>query len=176
MWVLVDATDSKIAVQEASLPYSISNLCLLHKFHQCHARFDQPFSVNYETHYLPSGYPVGAHMLICIYAQSQSKYCSVFSLILFIVAFHSFHCSHTVTIFLIFFPIFPAILFTSKGCHFDMAQLILLLFKHPQSCTSCRIKSYHTQHTLNVLSGVDTGAELGICGMRHSLAFPSSVF
>ena len=27
---------------------------------------------------------VGAHMLICIYAQSQSKYISVFSLILFL--------------------------------------------------------------------------------------------
>ena len=31
---------------------------------------------------------VGAHMLICIYAQSQSKYILVFSLILFLYYFH----------------------------------------------------------------------------------------
>ena len=31
---------------------------------------------------------VGAHMLICIYAQSQSRYISVFSSILFLYYFH----------------------------------------------------------------------------------------
>ena len=31
---------------------------------------------------------VGAHMLICLYAQNQSKYISVFSLILFLYYFH----------------------------------------------------------------------------------------
>ena len=33
-------------------------------------------------------FTVGAHMLICIYAQSQSKYISVFSSILFLYYFH----------------------------------------------------------------------------------------
>ena len=63
----------------------------------------------------------------------------------FILILLSFHCSHTVPIFSENFPIFPAILFTSKACHFDMALLILLPFKHPHSHASCRIKSYHTQ-------------------------------
>ena len=44
---------------------------------------------------------VGAHMLICIYAQSQSKYISVFSLILFLYYFH-----FTVRTLFQFFPIF----------------------------------------------------------------------
>ena len=42
----------------------------------------------------------------------------------FILVLLSFHCSHTVPIFFEFFPIFLAILFTSKACHFDMALLI----------------------------------------------------
>ena len=81
-------------------------------------------------------------MHICI--KSIQIYFSIF--FDFIVAFHLFHCSHTVTIFLIFFPIFLAILFTSKACHFDMAPLILLLFKHLHSHVLCGIKLYHMQH------------------------------
>ena len=42
----------------------------------------------------------------------------------FILVLLLFHCSHTVPIFSEFFPIFLAILFTSKACHFDMALLI----------------------------------------------------
>ena len=41
----------------------------------------------------------------------------------FILLSHSFHCLHTVTIFLRFFSIFVVVLFTSKACHFDMALL-----------------------------------------------------
>ena len=44
---------------------------------------------------------VGAHMLICIYAQSQSKYISVFSLILFLYYFY-----FTVRTLFQFFPNF----------------------------------------------------------------------
>ena len=91
-----------------------------------------------------SGSFVGAHMLICIYAQSQSKYISVFSFD-FILVLLSFHCSHTVPIFSEFFSIFLAILFTSKAYHFDTALSILLPFKRPRSRASCGIKSYYTQ-------------------------------
>ena len=42
----------------------------------------------------------------------------------FILVLLSFHCSHTVPIFSEFLPIFLAILFTSKACHFDTALLI----------------------------------------------------
>ena len=42
----------------------------------------------------------------------------------FILVLLSFHCSHTVPIFSEFFPIFLAVLFTSKACHFDTALLI----------------------------------------------------
>ena len=66
---------------------------------------------------------VGAHMLIYIYVQSQSKYISVFSLILFLYYFH-FTVRTPFQFFLNFFPIFVAILFTSKACHFDTALLI----------------------------------------------------
>ena len=66
---------------------------------------------------------VGAHMLICIYAQSQSKYISVFSSILFLYYFH-FTVLTPFQFFFEFFPIFLAILFTSKACHFDTALLI----------------------------------------------------
>ena len=82
----------------------------------------------------------------------------------FIFVLLSFHCLHTIPIFSKIFPIFLAILFTSKACHFDMALLILLPFKHPHSRTSCGIKSYHTQHThahLDALSRVEAGAETG---------------
>ena len=88
----------------------------------------------------PDAKPVGAHMLIRIYAQSQSKYISVFSLILFLYHFH-----FTVHTPFQFFPnfslFFLAILFTSKACHFDMALLILLPCKRPHSHAPCRIKS-----------------------------------
>ena len=63
----------------------------------------------------------------------------------FILVLLSFHCSHTVPIFSEIFPIFPAILFTSKACHFDMALLILLPFKRPRSHALCEIKLYYTQ-------------------------------
>ena len=66
---------------------------------------------------------VEAHMLICIYAQSQSKYISVFSSILFLYYFH-FTVRTLFQFFSEFFPIFFAILFTSKACHFDTALLI----------------------------------------------------
>ena len=65
----------------------------------------------------------------------------------FIPVLLSFHCSHTILIFSEIFPIFPAILFTSKACHFDTALLILLPFKCLHSHALCRIKSYHTQCT-----------------------------
>ena len=60
----------------------------------------------------------------------------------FILLSHSFHCLHTMTIFLIFFSIFVVVLFTSKACHFNTA----LLFRHPHSCTSCRIRLYNMHH------------------------------
>ena len=84
-----------------------------------------------------------AYMHIC--TKSIQIYFGIF--FDFILVLLSFHCSHTVPIFSNFFPIFPAILFTSKACHFDMALLILLPFKHPHSRTSCGIKSYYTQCT-----------------------------
>ena len=55
----------------------------------------------------------------------------------FILVLLSFCCLHTVPIFSAFFPIFPAILFTLKACHFDMALWILLLFKHLCSLLVC---------------------------------------
>ena len=86
----------------------------------------------------------GTYAYMHIYTKSIQIYFGIF--FDFIVAFHSFHCSHTVTNFLILFPIFPAILCTSKACHFDTALLILLPFECPCSCMSCRIKSYYMQH------------------------------
>ena len=82
-----------------------------------------------------------AYMHIC--TKSIQIYFGIF--FDFILVLLSFHCSHTIPIFSEFFPIFLAILFTSKACHFDTALLILLLFKHPHSHVSCRIKSYHMQ-------------------------------
>ena len=49
----------------------------------------------------------------------------------FYLCITSFHCSHAIPIFSEIFPIFLPILFTSKACHFDMALLVLLPFKHP---------------------------------------------
>ena len=97
----------------------------------------------------------------------------------FILVLLSFHCSHTVSIFSKFFPIFLAILFTSKACHFDMALLILLPFKRPHSCTLCGIKLYYTQCIRSLRCTEQSwsrGQKQGICGLRHPLAFPSSVF
>ena len=95
-----------------------------------------------------------AYMHIC--TKSIQIYFSIF--FDFILVLLSFHCSHTVLIFSEFFPIFLAILFTSKACHFDMALLILLLFKCPHSCASCGIKSYYMQRAhLGGLSGVEAG-------------------
>ena len=67
------------------------------------------------------------HMHIC--TRSIQIYFRIF--FHFICVSPSFHCSHAIPIFSEIFPIFLPILFTSKACHFDMALLILLLFKRP---------------------------------------------
>ena len=61
-----------------------------------------------------------AYMHIC--TKSIQIYFGIF--FDFILVLLSFHCSHTVPNFSKFFPIFLAILFTSKACHFDTALLI----------------------------------------------------
>ena len=66
---------------------------------------------------------VGEHMLICIHAQSQSKYISVFSLILFLYYFH-FTFRTLFQFFFEFFPIFVAVLFISKSLSFWHGTLI----------------------------------------------------
>ena len=71
-----------------------------------------------------------AYMHIC--TKSIQIYLGIF--FDFILVLLSFHCLHTVPIFSKIFPIFLAILFTSKACHFDVALLILLLFKCLCSC------------------------------------------
>ena len=82
-----------------------------------------------------------AYMHIC--TKSIQIYFGIF--FDFILVLLSFHCSHTVPIFSEIFPIFLAILFTSKACHFDTALLILLPFKRPHFRMLCGIKLYHTQ-------------------------------
>ena len=65
---------------------------------------------------------VGAHMLICIYAQGQSKYISGFYLILFF--YHIPFTIHSLRQFFSDFSLFFfVVLFTSKACHFNMALL-----------------------------------------------------
>ena len=70
-----------------------------------------------------------AYMHIC--TKSIQIYFGIFFDFIFVLL--SFHCSHTIPIFSKFLPIFLAILFTSKACHFDTALLILLPFKRPRS-------------------------------------------
>ena len=120
-----------------------------------------------------------AYMHIC--TKSIQIYFSIF--LDFILVLLSFHCLHTVPIFPNFFskifPIFLAILFTSKACHFDTALLILLLFKHPHSHALCGIKWYYMQCARSLRHAERSwsrGRKQGICGLRHPLAFPSSVF
>ena len=80
---------------------------------------------------------VGAHMLICIYAQNQSKYISVFSLILFLYYFHftvrtlfQFFSNFSL-FFLPFYSLQKPVILT-QHCSF------LLLFKCPHShCEVC---------------------------------------
>ena len=67
------------------------------------------------------------HIYIC--TRSIQIYFRIF--FHFICVSLSFHCSHIISIFSEIFPIFLPILFTPKACHFDMALLILLPFKHP---------------------------------------------
>ena len=85
----------------------------------------------------------GTYAYIHICTKSIQIYLGIF--FDFILVLLSFHCSHTIPIFSEFFPIFPAILFTSKACHFDTALLILLPFKRPRSRASCGIKLYYMQ-------------------------------
>ena len=98
---------------------------------------------------------VGAHMLICIYAQGQSKYISGFSLILL---FH--HIPFTVTIFLIFFSIFVVVLFTSKSLSFRRGTCICFcLGNHvPACCTESNCTICIACAHLGTLSRVEAGA------------------
>ena len=78
----------------------------------------------------------------------------------FILLSHSFHCSHTVTIFLIFFPIFVVILFTSKSLSFRHGTYICF---HLGACVPThRVESNCTIHIthahLGMLSRVEAGA------------------
>ena len=73
----------------------------------------------------------------------------------FILVSHSFHCSHIISIFSEIFPIFVAVLFISKACHFNTALFILLPFRHLHSCMLCRIKLYNTHH---------------MCSLRHQFS------
>ena len=85
---------------------------------------------------------VGAHILICIYAQSQSKYILVFSSIAFLYYFH-----FTVRTVFQFFLKFSLFLYLSqKACHFKTA-LLFASFKHPCSRLSCGIKLYNMHCT-----------------------------
>ena len=101
---------------------------------------------------------VGAHMLICIYAQSQSKYISVFYFILFLYYFH-----FTVRTPFQFFPNFslfflpfyslqkPVIL--TRHCWFCFC----LTARVPACCveSNCIIRNTHAH--LGMLSGVEAG-------------------
>ena len=118
---------------------------------------------------------------ICLYAYMNKVNPNIFWYFLWFyscITFISLFAHHS-NFFSKIFPIFPAILLTSKAYHFDTALLILLLFKHPHSHTSCGIKSYHMQHAHSLRRAKwswSRGQKQGICRLRHSLAFPSSVF
>ena len=118
---------------------------------------------------------------ICLYAYMHKVNPNIFRYFLWFYSCITFISllAHRSNFFFKFFPIFLAILLTSKACHFDTALLILLPFKRPRSRASCGIKSYYTQHARSLRRAEQSwskGWKQGICGLRHSLAFPSSVF
>ena len=124
---------------------------------------------------------VRAHMLICIYAQGQSKYISGFSLILFF--YHIPFAVHTLWQFFSYFALFCCCSIHFKSLSFRHSTLICF---HLGTCIPvCHAESNYTiAHAhLGTLSRVEAGAtydfidqKLGICRLRHSLAFPCSVF
>ena len=109
--------------------------------------------------YLSSHSIVRAHMLICIYAQSQSKYISVFSLILFLYYFH--FTVHTLFQFflkisLFFLPFYslqkPVTL--TWHCWFCFHLSAHVPTRHAESNRIIRNMHAH----LGMLSGVEAGA------------------
>ena len=85
-----------------------------------------------------------------IYAQSQSKYISVFSLILFLYDFH--FTAHTLFQFFLKFPYFCCCSIHLKKPVISTWHSYFLLFRHLHSHTLCGIKLYnmHCAHSLTV--------------------------
>ena len=115
-----------------------------------------------------------AYMHICT---KLIQYISVFSLILFLYYFHFTVC--TLFQFFLKFSLF-FLPFYSPQKPVTLTWHCWFCF-HLSACIPARhVESNHIIHNacthLGMLRGVDTGVELGICGMRHSLTFPSSVF
>ena len=120
------------------------------------------------------GQSVGTHMLICIYAPSQSKYISVFSLILFLYYFPFIVCT--------LFQFFPN--FSLFFLPFYSLQKPVTLTQHCWFCfrLSARVPARRAESNCIMRSlrcgewSWSRGRKQGICGLRHPLAIPSSVF
>ena len=102
---------------------------------------------------------VGAHMLICIYAQDQSKYISVISLILFLYLIH-FIVRTLFQIFSEFFPIFVAVLFISKSLSFQHGTLICF-------CLGAHIPVHHAEsNSIICIACAHLGTNFLACWMK----------
>ena len=117
---------------------------------------------------------VGAHMLICIYAQSQFKYISVFSLILFLYYFYftvrtPFQFFLNFSLFFLPFYSLQKLVTLTWHCWFCFCLSTRIPMRHAES--NHIICNVHTH--LGALSGVEAGGRNRVyVGWDTHLHFP----